>query len=131
MDDGTTITNGGLTVGGLGTLDVEIGSIGQGGAAGAGNPDATLDNVKVANSGTIEVGETTTGAILYLSDGTVVTGGAIDIAANAEIYVQNSATLDGVTVDNGGEIGIGGLVVPPTGSTLDFSSMAPRSAAAN
>ena len=50
LDDGTAVTNGSLTIGSHGVLDVEAGP------NGAGNPDATLSDVAVTNNGVIEVG---------------------------------------------------------------------------
>src|ERR1019366_6865882 len=68
----------------------------------------------------IEVGVSST-ATLTLDGGTTITGGTMTIGDTGEVYVQNGtgtfgATLDGVAVSNGGEIGIGGPV--SSGSTL-------------
>ena len=104
-------------------VDVEIGSVGKGGAAGAGNPDATLDNVDVANSGTIEVGETTSGALLYLEDGTTITGGTLSTANGGLIEVAyNSALSDNTVTFDGSQAGdpltINGAVQVDAGATL-------------
>ena len=71
VDDGTTITGGGtgtLAIGTTGTLDVEKGTSG---------PGATLDGVKVTDSGAIEIAVTAalSAATLLLNDGTKITGG--------------------------------------------------------
>jgi len=68
LDDGSSITNGNLTIAGNSTLDVES-------ALGA-----TLDGVKVTNSGTIQVdtsGDETVTVPLVLDGGTTVTGGKL------------------------------------------------------
>ena len=120
LDDGTTVSGGKLTIGSAGVLDIEVGPQGQGGANGPGNPDATLDGVKLINSGTIDVDPAASGAILMLDDGTTITGGALHIGGKGEVYVQDNgasfgATLDGVAVTNDGSLEIG---APTAGSTL-------------
>ncbi len=57
LDDGTKFEGGSLTINGGSTLDVEFGSNGFSGAAGA-----ALDNVSVSGSGTILVNSEGNGA---------------------------------------------------------------------
>ena len=75
LDDGTVISGGGtgtMTIGAIGTLDVEKGTSG---------PGATLDGVKVTTSNTstvtpgITVGTGASAATLLVDDGTVISGG--------------------------------------------------------
>ena len=94
LDDGTTITDGRLTIGGNNTLDIE--SVGG----------ATLDGVTVTGAtgptaSLIEVGaNTTSGSILTLDDGTSITDGRLTIGGNSTLDIESvgGATLDGVTV---------------------------------
>ena len=85
----------------------------------------TLDNVTVTGAtitntdltSIVQVDDTTT---LTLS-GATIKGGTLDIVGTGEVYAHNGssafgATLDGVTVNNSGEIGVGGPL--PSGSTL-------------
>ena len=120
LDDGTTITGGTLSIGSVGTVDVEVGQEGSGGTNGH-DFDAQLDDVTVINSGTINVDLQDGGAVLNLADGTTITGGTLDIENSGEVYVQSGSngdvTLDNVTVTNNGEgIEIGTFVAQ--GSTL-------------
>jgi fibronectin-binding autotransporter adhesin len=106
LENDTTISGDGtLSIGGTGILDVEGG--------------ATLDGltVDVCSGGIIEVGETTSGSILTLDDGTTVTGGGagqltINFANTLDVEkgtndCHNGATLDGVIVQDNGTIDIG------------------------
>ena len=76
---------------------------------------ATLDDVNVANSGTIEVDTGSSAVTLTLTDGTTVSGGtlstgvfgAVDIELGLSGITNPDATLDGVTVYNSGNIGVG------------------------
>lgn len=128
LDDATTITGGNVTISSNGALNIDVGPDGNGGSNGE-NFDAALDGVTVTNDGTINVDlQDNGGAILYLEDGTTITGGNLvlaDTGGGAEVYVQNGAnstfgaTLDHVTVTiNGNEIGIGGPIA--TGSVLNL-----------
>jgi hypothetical protein len=112
LDNGTTITGGSLTIGSSsfpdGVLDVEAGS-------GGGAHGATLDDVAVQNYGTIQVDPAEVISDLILSDGTMVTGGALSIGPIGEVEIEtgsgtngNGATLDGVTVTNQGTLQIDG-----------------------
>ena len=108
LDDGTTITGGNLAIGSNGTLDIEKGATG---------PGATLDGVTVGNGGTIDVGATASGAVLTLDNGTVISNGKLTIGGNSTLDIAKGtaplgpgapdATLDGVTVGNGGTIDVG------------------------
>jgi hypothetical protein len=100
LQDGTTITDGTLTVGDQGILDIN-------GACGA-----TLDGVAVDVSalGIIDVGAmTASGSILTLGDGTAITGGALTIQSHSQLDIEacTGATLDGVIVTNDGTIQVG------------------------
>ena len=120
LEDGTIITGGTLSIGSVGTVDVEVGSEGQGGNNGY-DFDAQLDHVTVTNGGIIEVDLNDDGAVLNLADGTSITGGTLNVGTG-EVYVQSGfnggVTLDHVTVtmDNSGEIEIG--TAQSQGSTL-------------
>ena len=105
LDDGTVISGGGtgtMTIGSLGTLDVEKGTSG---------PGATLDGVLVADDNTstvtpgITVGTGASAATLLVDDGTVISGGGtgtMTIGAEGTLDVERNtgsapdATLDGV-----------------------------------
>ena len=107
LDDDTTLYSGALTIGasdsGSGTVDVELGS------SNVTSPDATFDGVTVnIDSGSIEVGQTTT-ATLLLDDGTTIygNGGTLTIGSQGELAIgaggadnSPSATLDDVNVEN-------------------------------
>src|SRR5262249_3719491 len=84
VDDGTTIANGSLTVGSLGTLEVSS-------AAGA-----TLTSVHVSNAGKIVVDA---GSGLTLN-GTTVAGGNLGNAGTILVESAASSTFDGVAIDN-------------------------------
>jgi fibronectin-binding autotransporter adhesin len=114
LDDGTTISGGKLTIGSLGVLDVETGPT----ALSTGTPDATLDGVTVANGGNIDVGTTSTSdPTLLLDDGTTISAGKLTLGNLGVLDVETGptilragmpdATLDGVTVANGGNIDVG------------------------
>ena len=110
LDDGTTITGGGtgtVTIGGLGTLDVELGP------GGVTAPDATLDGVLVTDNGAIEIAFTAplSPAMLLLNGGTRITGGGtgtLTIGSLGTLAVKSltgtgtpstpDATLDDVAV---------------------------------
>ena len=114
LDDGTVISNGNLTVGTLGVLNVEQGPA----TLSEGTPDATLDGAAVANGGNIDIGTAGSGApTLLLDDGTVISNGNLTIGTLGVLDVEQGpatlgpgvpdATLDGVAVANGGTIEIG------------------------
>ena len=117
LDDGTTITNGTLTIGSGSTLDVELAG------TASNNPDATLDGVTVTGvdavtidsptpASTIEVG-VTTAATLLLDDGTTIATGALTSGSGSTLDIEAGpntgagATLDGVAVTDNGAIDIG------------------------
>jgi VCBS repeat-containing protein len=118
LADGTTISGGNLDINNGGGVYVQNGSNSSFGA--------TLDNVTVTTSGNeIEIGAPiTTGSILNLEDGTVISGGTLSLDDAADVvnvaFGTNAtgATLDGVTVNNNGTV-----QVDPTGQgatlTLD------------
>ena len=123
LENATTISGDGtLSIGGTGILDVE--------------GSATLDGltVNVCSGGIIEVGETTSGSILTLDDGTTVTGGGtgqltINFGNTLDVEkgtsdCHNGATLDGVIVQDNGAIDIGhaatgAILTLDDGTTLD------------
>jgi hypothetical protein len=114
LDDGTTITGGSLTIDFAsadyhGTVDVEAGPNGP-------VYGATLDGVSVTDSGALDIGDVTSGAILTLDDGTTVTGGGtgtLTIGSSGTLEIVNNgantigATLDDVQVNNSGTIQVG------------------------
>ena len=125
LDGGAAITNGNLTIGALGVLDVEQGPA----TLGAGVPDATLDGVAIANGGNIEIGTAgTSDPTLLLDDGTVISNGNLTIGALGVLDVEQGpallsegtpdATLDGVAVANGGNIDISGALLLDQGTTI-------------
>ena len=100
LDDGTTVTNGTLTIGNGGTLDIE---------AGANGPGATLDGVTVNGSGAIQVdGTVSPTTTLILDDGTTITNDSLTVGPEGvvEIKTAGGATLDDVHVTNGNSIEI-------------------------
>jgi VCBS repeat-containing protein len=112
LEGGTIITDGTLTVGSVGLLDVKTAG-------------ATLDDVGVTNHNSIEV---IGGSALTLDDGTSVTntdgiitvdetgtltlndatisGGTLDNSGTVHVEGSSGAALDGVTVTGGGDIQI-------------------------
>ena len=114
LDDNAVISNGNLTIGTLGVLDVEQGPA----TLSAGTPDVTLDGVAVANGGNIEISTAGTGdPTLLLDDDTVISNGNLTIGTLGMLDVEQGpatlgpgvpdATLDGVAVSNSGNIDIG------------------------
>ncbi|MEO6841518.1 MAG: VCBS domain-containing protein [Bradyrhizobium sp.] len=101
LEGGTTVTDGTLTVGSVGVVDVET-------AAGA-----TLNDVSVINHNSIEV---LGGSALILDDGTSVSNadGTVTID-EAGTLTLNDASISGGTLDNSGTIDIEGS----SGATLD------------
>ena len=93
LDDGTTVYGSGtgtLTIGSAGTLDVETG------ANGPSYPGATLDGVTVIDNGAIDVGATTSGAILLLDDGTTIYGGMLSIGSSSELDIETGSDGPGI-----------------------------------
>jgi hypothetical protein len=112
LDDGTSITNGNLTISGGSALDITTSG-------------ATLDGVNVTGTNatlsvavsTIEIGTTTTtGTVLTLDDGTTITNGNLIIDSGNTLDIESSAgaTLDGVNVTNSGTIQVDGAASPTT-----------------
>jgi fibronectin-binding autotransporter adhesin len=94
LDDGTVITNGDLSIGSIGVLEVSS-------VAGA-----TLDGVSVDNAGLVQIDG---GSTLLLDDGTTITGGNLTNAGTLQVESVDGATLDDVSVDNsGGTIAVDG-----------------------
>ncbi|MGA7070015.1 beta strand repeat-containing protein, partial [Bradyrhizobium sp.] len=94
LDDGTTITNGNLTIASSSTLDVEAATSG---------PGATLDGVTVSgtsgdNPSFIEVG-TLGAATLLLDDGTTITNGNLNIIGASTLDIEAGTTGPGATLD--------------------------------
>jgi len=132
LDDGTAITKGILSIGGVGVVDVEAGGNGLG---------ATLDGVTVNGSAPgldvpgslIDVG-LTSAATLTLDDGTTIANGLMTIGENGVLAVENGgaritgadATLDGVAVTNNGTILVGkaGVTADPSLQLNDGTSIA-------
>ena len=126
LDDGASINGGTLTIGSADTVEVVYGSE---------NVGATLDNVSVTNSGTIQVGNTTAGdPTLTLEDGTTINGGTLAIGSGDRVDIEVGpnnglgATLDGVNVvgtDLTSTISVGnGSTIALTNSTLSDVSFA-------
>ena len=99
LEDGTSITNGTLSIASDGTLEIVYGSS---------NVGATLDNVSVSGSGAIQVGSTgnavSSDPTLTLDDGTIITHGTLSIGSGDTLNIEAGpnnglgATLDGVEV---------------------------------
>jgi hypothetical protein len=81
VEDGTTITGGTLTIGSLGLFEVQT-SLG-----------ATLDGVKVGNSGVVQVDA---GSVLNLK-GTTITDGSV--TGDGTIHVTGDSAIDGAKLD--------------------------------
>ena len=101
LEGGTTVSNGAITVGFAGTLEVGAGG-------------ATLDGVAVDNNNFLSIDD---GVPLTLTDNTVISHGDLTIGALGMLDVEQgpaalsegtpTATLDGVAVANGGNIEVG------------------------
>ena len=100
LDGGATISDGTLSVGAYGTLDVSAGG-------------ATLSGVDVENSGIVLVEKSSTLTL----DASTVTGGKLTNSGTVETATSSWATLDDVNVDNRHgtiDIGTGSLPAPPS-----------------
>ena len=120
LEDGVAVVDQIMNVNSGYTLEIAYGSIG---------PDVTLDDVSVANYGTVQVDLSTT---LNLNDGTSITGGALTMASTASIDVEvgsnnnqgdfdgqsYDALLDNVTVTGGGTIQVD---LSDDGAVLDLA----------
>ena len=102
LDDGTTI-------GGGGTLTIDAGSSLQIETSGA-----TLDGINVTNHGIIQVDVSNSSAMLMLDDDSAISGDSLSIGKAGLLDVEtgvdgsgHGATLDGVTVNDGGSIEVG------------------------
>jgi fibronectin-binding autotransporter adhesin len=124
LDDGTSITGGTLSIGPVGTVDVEYGSNGP-------SHGATFDGVAVnnTNGGTFEVGEThVSGTVIaLLDDGTTINSGVLTIGSFGAVDVEygsngpsHGAIFDGITLNNknGGMFEIGETSASGTVVTL-------------
>ena len=109
LEDGTTITDGTLTVGSVGALDIKT-------AAGA-----TLDDVGVTNHNSIEV---FAGSALTLDDGTSVTNtdGVITIDGTGTLTLDD-ASISGGTVTNSGTLTLGGTAALKSGTLNNYSQI--------
>ena len=131
LEDGTTIAGGTLKINSGSILDVEVGQNGFGGVNGEGpdviHPDATLDGVIVQaldNTSTIEVGSSTSGAILTLDDGTNISNATLTVGSGSTLDIEAGsnglgATLDGTSVNNSGTVRVDSPILPTTTLTLD------------
>jgi hypothetical protein len=98
VEDQTTISGGLLSIGSAGMLDVETGVAGPG-------HGATLDGVNVIDHGGIEVGATSSCAVLTLDGGaTIGGGGSLTIDAGSSLQIEGSGALDGINVTNHGTV---------------------------
>ena len=104
LDDGTVITEGDLNIGGFGVLEVS----GDG---------ATLDDVSVDNSGTVQIDN---GSTLLLDDGTTISGGDLDNAGQINVSASGNA-LHHEAIANTGTIEVlaGGVLTIDQVSTVD------------
>jgi hypothetical protein len=121
LDGGTTISGGTLTLRQAGdVVDVET----NGHGLDPSKPDATLDGVTVNNTGTIDVGLPTSGAILALDGTTSITGGTISIGSAGTIDVIGTTTISGATVTNFGTIEANGgtLSIDPGSFAASFTN---------
>jgi hypothetical protein len=133
LDDGTSITDGALSIGSGSTLDVENDANGLG---------VALDGVKVTGvdagagptptpASTIEIGISGAGT-LTLDDGTSITGGAMTIGSQGVLDISHgTVTLDDIVVSNSGKIQVDdGQTLTLNGTTInggtinDFSTVA-------
>ena len=101
LEGGTTISGGDLILDEAGdVVDIEVSALGKS----SNGADATLDGVTMTNTGTIQVGATTPGAILALDDGTIIGGGTLQTFQSGAIEIQHAplnvgpdAVFDGST----------------------------------
>ncbi len=98
LDDGTTITNGTLSIGSDFGDQVKIE------ANGSNASGATLDNVNVQDSGNIQVDDSQQLVNLVLSDGTVVDGmdgsGTLTIGSTGKVEIKSGDNGAGATFDD-------------------------------
>ena len=84
LDDGATITHGSMTIGTYGVLEIAYGTSGTG---------ATLDDISITNSGTIQIDS---GAALTLEGAVTVTGDSIGFAATTgTLVLDNPSSFTG------------------------------------
>ena len=119
LANGTTVTNGKLTINNAGTLEV------------SGTQGATLDNVDVSNGNSIVVDAA---SLLLLEDtsisgtGTVTVSGELDNETGGNTIdgaVNNTGTIDveaGTTLDLAGGLSGIGIVKIDAGATLDSAA---------
>ena len=102
MNDSTSISGGTLTIESTAGSELQI-TAGTG-ADGATPGGATLDGVSVTDSNATEGIDVTSGAILTLDGGTVISGGTLTVDLGGVLEVTNAtgATLDDVIVDDDG-----------------------------
>ena len=110
LEGGADIIGGTMTINSGDKLDIENGHSGGG---------ATLDGVKVTDSGALDVGDVNSGAILSVDDGTTITGrGTMTINAGSTLDVNGGTT----TIDISGTITNNGVLEASNGGTLDIVS---------
>ncbi len=130
LEGGTDINGGALSIGCLGTVDVE----GSGATFEGVNVDVTGDgviNVGLSEMAFFSEDYHHTGTILTLDDGTTITGGDLDIYNAAELAIdrgsgpQHGATLDGVDVTADGSIDVasGAVFTLDDGTTINGGNL--------
>jgi len=114
LSDGTGVTGGVISIGSLGILDVEGGSI----------PDVTLDGVNVDSNNSIEVG-VSSDVTFTLDDGTKFEGGSLTINSGSTLdveYGSNSFSgAAGAALDNVSVSGSGTILVDSEGNGADLA----------
>ena len=130
LDGGTQINGdapGTLTVESGGELDVETL-----GSSTLSSPDATLNDVNVTNYGAIDVGATTSGAILALDGDTSIIGGTLtigSISGSDSGTIEVSGSTSNITIDlNTLTSGLGSTIEAIAGGTLTISESVSGSA---
>ena len=116
LQDGAKVIGGTLTVNSGTTLYIENGF---------GSHGATLDDVTVQNSGTIQVDPSVVTTVdLILADGTAISGGTISIGSSGEVEIQHGSGLGpdyGATFDGG--LSVNGAITVDTGATLTLNNV--------
>jgi hypothetical protein len=116
--DNTVISNGALSTDNQSTVDIEVGSLGFGSGA-------SMDALSVSNGSVMDVGTTTSGALLMLDDNASITSGTLAIG-NAEtgggtIDVETGQFGSGATFSSVNANVYGALDVGDQGSNAIFT----------